>query len=119
MQQDTPHRRLHRLRGGDGGGIPATEPPELWPDFASLEPYWESFVAFAQSDLEQPTISFEQKNSGKWRFVARDRNKRTDGRRRMLVYDPEEDVIEFSDPEVDSGWVMTDAFGGDPFEMRR
>ena len=109
-----PSRRLHRLRGGDGPSVPG-RPPELWPDFGDLEPFWESFSAFARSELDDPTVRFELKNHGKWRFVARDRPRRSEDRRQQLVYEPEEDVIRFSDPEVDSGWVLEDAFGGDPY----
>jgi len=114
-----PKRRLHNLRGGDGPGIPAGKPPELWPDMADLQPYWESFQAFARSELDQPTVSFELRNHGKWRFVARDRNQRTEDALQSLTYDPEEDTIRFSDPEVGGGWVMESAFGGDQFEMKR
>jgi hypothetical protein len=125
MDEKPPERRLHTMRMGDGRALPAGEPPELWPDFGVLEPYWESFAAFARSELDQPTVSFELRNHGKWRFVARDRLKRDDDSvsnqqtRMSLTYDPEEDEIEFSDPETGSGWVMEDAFGGDPFTMRR
>jgi len=112
----SPKRRLHQLRGGDGAGLPAGKPPELWPDFGEIEVYWESFVAFARSELDQPTCTFELRNHGKWKFVARDRPRRSEDRRQSLTYDPEEDTLRFTDPEVDSGWVMEDAFGDDQFD---
>lgn len=109
-----PKNRLHNLRGGDGRPIPSETPSERWPDLKEIEDHWKSFTQFARSELNQPTMTFRVLNNGKWKFIARDRNKRTDGSLRQLVYDPEDDTIEFSDPEVDSGWVMEDAFGGDP-----
>jgi len=106
---------LHKLRGGDGPGVPADPPPSRWPDLVDITDYWESFTYFARSELEQPTVTFEVKNNGKWRFIAKDRpNREIDTRRQSLTYDPEENTIRFHDPEVDSGWVMEDAFGGDP-----
>lgn len=109
-----PHQRLHRLRGGDGPSVPSDPPPPRWPDLDQISDYWDSFTHFARTELTQPTMTFRVLNNGKWKFIARDRNQRTDGPLRQLVYDPEDDTIEFSDPEVDSGWVMEDAFGGEP-----
>jgi len=106
---------LHRLRGGDGPSVPSDPPPPRWPGLNQISDYWETFTHFARSELEQPTISFEVKNNGKWQFYAQDRaNRETNSRRQSLTYDPEENTIRFHDPAVDGGWVMEDAFGTDP-----
>lgn len=88
----------------------------MWPDLGTLEPFWDSFCAFARSELDAPTCTFELEPDGGWRFVARDQNTRSGGRRNQLVFEPEENVLRFYDPETDAGWVMEDAFGGDPTE---
>lgn len=109
-------RRLHRLRGGDGPSVPSTAPAELWPDLSEIEPYWESFLSFAHSELRDPEVTFIQAEDGSWQFRAVDgRRRHTERSRRNLVYRPEDDEIEFSDPEVGGGWVLEDAFGGDPY----
>lgn len=96
----------------------------MWPDLGELEPYWETFTAFAISELESPlTFEVEVEDDGHWRFVAQEAPHRartskaaaSPARRSRLVYDPSEDEINFKDPEVSGGWVMEDVFGGDPY----
>lgn len=106
---------MHALRGGDGGAIPEVEPPELWPEMDVLDPYWEEFTGFARSELDGAVeYEFHMRPDGSWYFEARQEAGRDAGRRKSLKYDPEEDTITFNDPEVDSGWEMTDAFGDRP-----
>lgn len=108
----TPKRRLHKLRGGDGPSVPTSKPPERWPNLEEIQPHWESFQAFARSDLESP-IQFELrlKDNGKWEMRALEAPSRKTNHRKRLVYDPKDDSIEFTDLEVDSGWVLENAFG--------
>ena len=122
-----PKRRLHRLRGGDGPPVPEVEPPELWPQMEELDAYWESFQAFARSempgDAAQSEIEFSfhmDSRSGEWRFEAfqstmPDENYggSTQTESYRLTYDPAEDQIEMEMNTLkgETGWVMEDAFG--------
>jgi hypothetical protein len=102
------------------------KPPELWPDLSTLEPFWESFQAFARSELgdrgEVEDIRSEvvQNSDGSWQFRAETRvdRQRTEpsGEQytQTLVYDPDTDEMEFTDNRDGSTWVMEDAFG-DPY----
>jgi hypothetical protein len=109
-----PSRRLHSLRSGDGRSVPEVEPPELWPDMSVLEPYWDSFVAFAMDELDgRIEFSFRLEGNGKWTFVARQAPDRAVEHRDSLRYDPAADTLTFNDPAVGSGWEMTDVFGVD------
>ena len=87
------------------------EPPEMWPDFAALEPYWEEFRSFALSELDgRVEVSFVQEGSGRWRFEAIQAPDRAVEHRQSLTYDASENSIEFHDPSVNTGWTMEDAF---------
>lgn len=94
----------------------------MWPDLEDVQPYWDSFISFAISELESPmTFEIEVEDDGSWMMKAMEAPHRdrtgdlgtSPARRSQLLYDPEEDTIRFSDPDV-GGWVMEDAFGGDP-----
>jgi hypothetical protein len=109
---DSTGRRTHSLRGGDGTPIPEVEPPELWPDIDTLAPYWNEFTGFARSELNGDVeATFRLGPRGSWKFIARQAAGRSSGRRERMTYDPETDTIQYYDPEVDSGWTLTDAFG--------
>lgn len=119
----TPRRRLHRLRSGDGQGLPNMAPPEMWPEFSQIEPFWQSFQAFARSEMgdrgevEQIRSEYIQFSDGSWKFRAETRvdRQRTEPTgqsfTQSLVYDPVEDQMEFTDNRDGSTWVMENAFG--------
>jgi hypothetical protein len=117
-----PSRTLHKLRGGDGQGIPSGPPPELWPDMEELEPYWQSFTSYALSELgtegsEPARIVFQQMSDGSWRFRASTaighKRQEPTGQTyaQTLTYERDEDVLRFEDTRDGSSWVMEDAFG--------
>ena len=117
MARAPPRRRLHALRNGDGPRIPSERPDVKWPELSDLEPYWESFQAFALSELTPPvSVELRMMDDGTWGLWAEEDPSRRPEARKSLKYDPVEDEIRFRDPEVDGGWVMESAFGGDPFE---
>lgn len=123
MNGEPPKRRLHKLRGGDGPGRPDTPPPK-WPDLGDLEPYWESFTAFARSEMGTAiTTELRQFSDGSWEFHASTSLDRRENQRvertgqsytQSLVYDSEDDEMTFTDHRDDSSWVMEDVFG-DPY----
>lgn len=120
-----PNRPLRALRGGDGPGLPGGRPPEQWPDFDELQPYWDSFVGFALSEIGHSDedaadirTEFVQRWDGSWQFrafseIGRKPQQIETGQTytQMLVYDSSEDSIEFRDSRDGSSWVMESAFG--------
>lgn len=111
-----PRRRLHSLRGGDGPDLPAEAPPSHWPSFEALAPFWESFVAFARSELGTDIrAEYHQRPDGTWQFeaehdVGAERHD-VDGEpyRQRMSYDPEDDVLRFEDTRGGS-WALENAF---------
>lgn len=115
----SPDRRLHTLRSGDGAGLPAGEPQGMWPDLGDLEPYWESFVSFAMSELGGDIrTEFVQRHDGTWKFKAttdlgRKPTEMRSGQTytQTLVYVSQDDELTFRDARDGSSWVMEDVFG--------
>ena len=86
-----------------------------------LEPYWDSFGSLETDELDgRRDFHFRLKGSGKWRFLAMESPDRdrinpdgTPYNRKHIVYDPYEDTLTYSDPEIGESWEMTDVFGID------